>query len=136
MVPRAAGIALKVWQAVQPLVVKVFTAPAAAAAPLGAVGAGVEPPAGGGVVERYHFAQSTWLITTAVLRIRECPRPQSSIQITGNVPSRLGVITRLFSWPGTASCFWANCGTQKEWITSFEVMISRTPRSIGRCRSA
>ena len=52
------------------------------------------------------------------------PRPQSSVQITGKVPVRFGVITSSFTWPGTASCFCASCGTQKEWITSFEVIRS------------
>ena len=30
--------------------------------------------------------------------------------------ARSGVITSLLIWPGTASCFWPNCGTQKEWM--------------------
>ena len=62
-------------------------------------------------------------ITIASERISACPRPQSSVQITGKVPSRFGVITSFVSRPGTASCFWPNCGTQKEWITSSALQL-------------
>ncbi len=44
--------------------------------------------------------------------------------MTGNVPVRVGVITMKLCAPGTASCFCDSWGTQKEWITSFEVMSS------------
>jgi len=37
-------------------------------------------------------------------------------------------------WPGTASCFWENSGTQNEWMTSFEVIRNRTCRSFGSVR--
>ena len=61
----------------------------------------------------YHASKSAFDITIAWLRMSEWPRPQSSVQMTGHEPSLFGVITRLWSVPGTASCFWANCGTQK-----------------------
>src|SRR5262249_40915998 len=73
-------------------------------------------------------------ITIEVLRIVEWPSPQSSVQMTAKVPVRVGVITRSFTWPGTASCFWPNSGTQKEWITSAAVISSFTGRFSGRRR--
>jgi len=58
------------------------------------------------------------VIAIAVVRINEWPRPHSSVQMTGKVPSRSGVITRVVVIPGRRSCFWLNSGTQNEWITS------------------
>ena len=59
------------------------------------------------------------------------PSPQSSVQITGKVPCRSGVITRVVSRPGTASCFWPNSGTQNECITSSDVIRSLVVTLIG-----
>jgi hypothetical protein len=53
--------------------------------------------------------------------------------MTGNVPSRSGVILSEFTDPGTASSFWPNSGTQNECVTSLEVILSSTARSIGSC---
>ena len=61
---------------------------------------------------------STWL------RMMAWPRPQSSVQMTGNVPVRVGVTTSVLYSPGTASCFCESSGTQNEWMTSFDVMRS------------
>ena len=44
--------------------------------------------------------------------------------MTGNVPVRVGVTTSELTWPGTASCFCESCGTQNEWMTSFDVIRS------------
>src|SRR5579862_2926044 len=68
------------------------------------------------------------------LRISEWPRPQSSVQMTGNVPVRVGVTTILLCSPGTASCFCSSWGTQNEWITSFEVMSRTVCRPSGIVR--
>ena len=38
--------------------------------------------------------------------------------------------------PGTASCFCPNSGTQNEWITSFELIVSITERSFGNRSTA
>src|SRR5581483_768248 len=65
------------------------------------------------------------------LRMTLWPRPQSSVQITGNVPVRVGVTTIELCSPGTASCFCESCGTQNEWMTSFDVMSSFTWRPSG-----
>ena len=72
------------------------------------------------------------VITIAVLRITEWPRPQSSTQITGYDPSRSGVMCSVVWRPGTASCFCPNSGTQNEWITSLLEIVSITERSFGR----
>ena len=48
------------------------------------------------------------------------------------MPTFVGVITSLVSWPGNASCFCPNSGTQNEWITSFAVRCSSTERPTGR----
>ena len=69
-----------------------------------------------------HFAKSAGERMSTWLRMSAWPSPQSSVQITGNVPVSTGVMTSRLCWPGTASCFCASCGTQKEWMTSFEVM--------------
>ena len=45
------------------------------------------------------------------------------MQITGYVPTFVGVITSSVSWPGSASDFWPNCGTQNEWMTSSAVSV-------------
>src|SRR5713226_8904525 len=39
-----------------------------------------------------HFSKAAVVITTASLRINACPRPQSSVQITGYVPTLFGVM--------------------------------------------
>src|SRR6266516_4993017 len=75
------------------------------------------------------FAQarkSFELVTSAVERMRAWPRPQSSVQTTGNVPFLSGVTGSVFVDPGTASSFWPHSGTQKEWFTSTEVIRSST----------
>ena len=72
--------------------------------------------------------------TSAWLRISAWPRPQSSVQITGNVPRCVGVMTSELCWPGTASCFCENSGTQNEWMTSLAVMSSFTCRPFGSVR--
>ena len=48
------------------------------------------------------------------LRITERPSPQSSVQITGYVPTLLGVMWSVGWRPGTVSCFCPNSGTQNE----------------------
>src|SRR5215467_2190272 len=77
--PVAAGIGVNVWQAPQPFWVKIV-APALAPA----------PPAGlGGLSEAlYQVSKSAVDWTIDQLRITAWPRPQSSVQITGNLPSR------------------------------------------------
>ena len=60
------------------------------------------------------------------LRMSAWPRPQSSVQITGNVPVLVGVTTIVLICPGTASCFCDSSGDQNEWMTSFAVMFSFT----------
>src|SRR5215471_5406815 len=83
--PVAAGTALNVWHAPQPLFVKI-TAPAVP-----------PPPPGDGAcaLPAYHFLKAASVITIDVLRMSECPSPQSSVQMTGNVPVLVGVITRV-----------------------------------------
>ena len=71
---------------------------------------------------------STWLRMTA------WPRPQSSVQMTGKLPVRVGVTIRLLCSPGTASCFCESSGTQNEWMTSFAVMSSFVWRPFGIVR--
>ena len=53
------------------------------------------------------------------------------MQITGYVPSRSGVMCRVGWSPGTVSCFCPNSGTQNEWMTSFDVKVRSTERSLG-----
>ena len=67
----------------------------------------------------------------------ECPSPQSSVQMIGNVPSFVGVITSSVgcgysSVSGSASIFCPNSTTQNEWMTSFEWSSSFTGRPSGR----
>src|SRR6516162_5043587 len=102
--PVAAGTALNVWHAPQPLFVKI-TAPAVPPPP---------PGCGFWALPAYHLLKAAALITIVSLRIVEWPSPQSSVQITGKVPVLVGVITRSFTCPGTASCFWPKFGTQNE----------------------
>ena len=78
-----------------------------------------------------HASKAAGVITIALVRISEWPRPQSSVQITANVPRRFGVMCSLVTIPGTVSCFWLNSGTQKEWITSFALKTSSTERPSG-----
>ena len=78
-----------------------------------------------------HFANAARGITTAVVRMTACPRPQSSVQITGYVPILFGVMCSVGWRPGTVSCFWPNSGTQNEWITSFDVKVKSTERLTG-----
>ena len=66
-----------------------------------------------------------------MLRITECPRPHSSVQITGYVPTLFGVMCSVGWRPGTVSCFCPNSATQNEWITSFDVKVRRTERFTG-----
>ena len=73
---------------------------------------------------------STWL------RIIAWPSPQSSVQMTGNVPVRVGVTTSVLSLPGTASCFCESSGTQKEWMTSFDVMSQLRVPPLGQRQEA
>src|SRR2546430_12371709 len=108
-----------VWQLLQPCALKT----ASPAPP-------PEPPS----FFCWPFAQERNLsrdITSAVERISAWPSPQSSVQMTGNEPIRSGVIASVFTEPGTASCFWPNSGTQKEWVTSREVICSLTGAPIG-----
>ena len=58
-------------------------------------------------------------------RIVAWPRPQSSVQMSVNVPVRVGVITMLVSIPGTTSCFCPIAGIQNEWITSADCELER-----------
>ena len=70
-------------------------------------------------------------MTYAQVRIVAWPRPQSSVQMTGNRPSFVGVMWSVGWMPGTVSCFWPHSGTQNEWITSFAVNVSRMSRPSG-----
>src|SRR5439155_12708063 len=81
-----------------------------------------------------HAANAPSFITITRERIKAWPTPQSSVQMTGYVPMRSGVMWRVGWMPGTTSCFCPNSGTQKEWITSFDVMCSTTERLTGRRR--
>jgi hypothetical protein len=47
------------------------------------------------------------------------------------VPILSGVTTISVVWPGTASCFCENWGTQNEWMTSLEVISSFVCRFFG-----
>src|ERR687887_1206455 len=112
---------LNVWQVAQPLALKSDLPE-------------VAPPVGAARFFCSPFAQERnfcLLVTSAVERISACPSPQSSVQTTGKVPSRSGVTGNVFTEPGTASSFWPNSGTQNEWVTSTEVMRSRTGVLIG-----
>src|SRR5262245_59406898 len=74
--PVAPGIGLKVWHAPQPFLVKIT----AASVP--------PPPPSSGLcaVLTYHVLNAASFITIVVLRMVEWPSPQSSVQMTGNVP--------------------------------------------------
>src|SRR5581483_9360984 len=74
-------------------------------------------------------------ITTAVLRIVAWPRPQSSVQMTSNVPVFVGVMWSFVGRPGTVSCFCPNSGTQNEWMTSSALKWSSTERPSGSRRT-
>src|SRR5919198_5304374 len=94
----------------------------------------VAPPAGAASFFCWPFAQERnfcLLVTSAVERISACPRPQSSVQTTGNVPTRSGVTGSVLTEPGTASSFWPHSGTQNECVTSTEVIRSATGTSTG-----
>src|SRR3954453_20580247 len=78
-----------------------------------------------------HVRNFCEVMTCAAERMTAWPSPQSSVQITGNVPCRSGVITRVVTIPGTASSFWLNSGTQKECVTSSDVIRSLVVTSIG-----
>src|SRR5262249_9426981 len=126
--PCADGIGVNVWHAAQPFA-RNTCSPAAAPPP--------PPPLGGGggaglLAFSRHVSKSACVITTTLLRISAGPRPHHSLQITGNEPVRVGVITSVGSMPGTASCFCPNSGTQNEWMTSFACRYSLTLRSTGR----
>src|SRR5579862_361890 len=81
-----------------------------------------------------HLSKAAGSITTAVVRMVAWPRPQSSWQMTGYVPSLSGVITSLVVIPGTMSCVSRNCGTKNEWMTSLDCMYSSTSRFFGSMR--
>ena len=51
--------------------------------------------------------------------------------MTGKVPSLSGVMCSVGWIPGTVSSFCPNSGTQNEWMTSFDVKVSRTERPFG-----
>src|SRR6266403_4274889 len=113
--------AVSVWQAPQPLFLK--TAPPATVA-FGEVTACACAFA--------HLSNAAGVITIASVRMTAWPSPQSSVQMTSNVPSRFGVMCSRVVRPGTVSCFCENSETQKEWITSFDVKTSSTERPRGR----
>ncbi len=115
-----APAAVSVWQAPQPLFLKI----AAPAVP------------GFGDVSAFdwlvtHLLNAAGSITTAVERIVAWPRPHSSLQITGYVPSRVGVTLIVVVSPGTMSMFSRNSGTKKAWMTSFDWKRSCTSRPFG-----
>src|SRR2546425_10137527 len=66
-----------------------------------------------------HFAQAAAGITIASLRINECPRPHTSVQITGYVPPPFGGLCRVGGSPRTVPRFCPHRGTQNQSITSF-----------------
>src|SRR4029078_6516681 len=112
--------AVKLWQLAQPLFVKTALPEA--------------PPDDEPSCFCWPFAHERNLcevMTCADERMTAGPRPQSSVQITGNVPCRSGVITRVVSRPGTASSFWPNSGTQNECVTSSDVIRSLVVTLIG-----
>jgi hypothetical protein len=78
-----------------------------------------------------HLANAACVITIACVRITAWPRPQSSVQITGYVPTLFGVMWSDVSSPGTVSSFCPNSGTQNEWMTSFDERCSSTERFTG-----
>src|SRR5262249_45703862 len=82
-----------------------------------------------------HLSNSACVTTWAFARIVAWPRPQSSEQMTAKSPVRVGVTRMVVSMPGTASCFWPNSGTQKEWITSSDCIVNFVSRSTGRTSS-
>src|SRR6266540_4813037 len=83
-----------------------------------------------------HCSNASGFITITRERINACPSPHSSVQITGYVPTWSGVMCSVGWIPGTTSCFWRNSGTQKEWITSFDVIRNTTERLTGSRRTS
>src|SRR5260221_3510294 len=79
-----------------------------------------------------YLSNAAGVITIASVRMTAWPSPQSSVQMTSNVPRRFGVMCSRVVRPGTVSCFCENSETQKEWITSFDVKTSSTERPRGR----
>src|SRR5689334_11815611 len=71
-----------------------------------------------------HLSNALWVMTIAYVRITAWPSPHSSVQMTGKRPVRSGVMCSVGWMPGTVSCFWPHSGTQKEWMTSFDVKVS------------
>ena len=65
-----------------------------------------------------HASKSACETTVTGERMVAWPSPQSSVQMSGNRPVFVGVITMLVSMPGTTSCFCPIAGIQNEWITS------------------
>src|SRR5579884_987908 len=110
---------LNVWQLPQPFDWNTASPGGPAAA---------RPPLRYQVLKSFSFMITTWL------RISAWPSPQSSVQMTGNVPVWIGVTTIVLNWPGTASCFCDSTGTQKEWMTSFDVMRNFVLRFSGSVR--
>src|SRR5207245_1460120 len=81
-----------------------------------------------------HLSKLACVMTIAHVRIVAWPRPQSSVQMTGNLPTLFGVMCSVGWMPGTVSCFWLHSGTQKEWMTSFDVKVRRIERLTGTRR--
>src|SRR5712691_1348924 len=94
----------------------------------------VRPGAAAAGPDFAHFANAAAESTFACERISPCPSPHSSVQMTGYVPIRSGVMCSVGWMPGTTSCFCENCGTQNEWMTSLDVMCRTTERLTGSIR--
>src|SRR5581483_12032849 len=105
--------AVSVWQEPQPFEAKTLL-PLALGLALAPVPA-LEPPPAAAAPFCWlfsHLSKAAGVITIAVERMSAWPSPQSSVQITGNVPSRSGVMCSVVVRPGTVSCFCENSGTQ------------------------
>src|SRR5215212_9062711 len=99
----------------------------------------IRPASSGGIVfvqsfvSSSHFWNSSIVCTTTLVSIVECRCPQYSAQYTSNSPVSVALNHSRLYRPGTTSFFTRNAGMKKLWITSSELVTSRTGVFTGTC---
>jgi cytochrome c oxidase subunit II len=73
-----------------------------------------------------HAWKSGWLSAITLNRMLAWDSPQNSAHCPSYVPGRSAWIFRWLVLPGSRSCFPASLGTQKLWMTSFDVIATNT----------
>lgn len=79
-----------------------------------------------------HFKNFLYEIASNTIGINLWLAPQISEHCPKYNPGRIDIVGVWFKRPGIASTFTPNEGTVHEWITSFEVIITRTEVIVGK----